>query len=480
MVEKYSDLPSDAETGTTIGVKEDSLVYRYDGSKWVDIYEINLNPISEVDDRLSSQLAETDSKIDSANIRSIEPLNIYTFDGTFQPYHPSVLYFGDVRWNGYKFWIVQTPFPIGVPPYRDRWECPSILASDDGINWDTPHGAPVPLVDLTQEQIDRKDYFSDPCLVMNGSTMEVWYRHTNGADIRFTNVYRMTSEDGFTWSEPEIVLDVADNNNGFLPIEYMRSQQIFYENGTYTAFLRTNNNETIRAETNNPSTGVWTNMQEISFDVNHYIWHLGMYKDDGVYHMTAYDSNYEAIRYYTSVDGVNFKYIDTILTADGDNETSDYYGLYQAVPVKVKKEWLLYTSATIKNPRPSSQPRRRAIVLYAGKDLTEITHVRGGRIRKRNFYEVSPHLNNEYGNNSNSQLYYGTYYSRERELTSGYKMNFGKTDDDHTPVWFNKNKNYPIPIIRSHGQKPVLIPSNLGVFWFNSLTEEYYISTGTE
>src|SRR5699024_426485 len=233
MVEKYSDLPSDAETGTTIGVKEDSLVYRYDGSKWVDIYEINLNPISEVDDRLSSQLAETDSKIDSANIRSIEPLNIYTFDGTFQPYHPSVLYFGDVRWNGYKFWMVQTPFPIGVPPYRDRWECPSILASDDGINWDTPHGATVPLVDLTQEQIDRKDYFSDPCLVMNGSTMEVWYRHTNGADIRFTNVYRMTSEDGFTWSEPEIVLDVADNNNGLLPMEYMRSQQVFYENGTY-------------------------------------------------------------------------------------------------------------------------------------------------------------------------------------------------------------------------------------------------------
>src|SRR5699024_6232164 len=58
MVEKYSDLPSDAETGTTIGVKEDSLVYRYDGSKWVDIYEINLNPISEVDDRLSSQLED--------------------------------------------------------------------------------------------------------------------------------------------------------------------------------------------------------------------------------------------------------------------------------------------------------------------------------------------------------------------------------------------------------------------------------------
>src|SRR5699024_11924052 len=136
-----------------------------------------------------------------------------------------------------------------------------------------------------------------------------------------------------------------------------------------------------RVENKKPPTGVCDYRQEISFDVNHYIWHLGMYKDDGVYHMTAYDSNYEAIRYYTSVDGVNFKYIDTILTADGDNETSDYYGLYQAVPVKVKKEWLLYTRATIKNDRTSSQPRRRAKVLYAGKDINESSHVRGGRIR---------------------------------------------------------------------------------------------------
>src|SRR5699024_11173701 len=60
MVDNKSDLPSNARKGATIGVKEDGLVYRYDGSKWVDIYEINLNPISEVDERLSSQLMKTD------------------------------------------------------------------------------------------------------------------------------------------------------------------------------------------------------------------------------------------------------------------------------------------------------------------------------------------------------------------------------------------------------------------------------------
>src|SRR5699024_7251081 len=82
MVEKYSDLPSDAETGTTIGVKEDSLVYRYDGSKWVDIYEINLNPISEVDDRLSSQLAETDDELFKSSLvnHKVKGFNVWWID----------------------------------------------------------------------------------------------------------------------------------------------------------------------------------------------------------------------------------------------------------------------------------------------------------------------------------------------------------------------------------------------------------------
>lgn len=58
MVDKYSDLPSNAEKGTTIGVKEEGVVYRFNGSDWDSIYEINLNPISEVDERLTTQLAD--------------------------------------------------------------------------------------------------------------------------------------------------------------------------------------------------------------------------------------------------------------------------------------------------------------------------------------------------------------------------------------------------------------------------------------
>lgn len=62
MVNDVSDLPSDAKTGDTKGVKSDNKIYRFDGSDWIPIAEINLNPIAEVDDRLTSQLAETSKK----------------------------------------------------------------------------------------------------------------------------------------------------------------------------------------------------------------------------------------------------------------------------------------------------------------------------------------------------------------------------------------------------------------------------------
>lgn len=60
MVDTVNDLPSNVNEGETRGVKSDNKIYRYDGSNWIAIAEINLNPISEVDDRLTTQLAELD------------------------------------------------------------------------------------------------------------------------------------------------------------------------------------------------------------------------------------------------------------------------------------------------------------------------------------------------------------------------------------------------------------------------------------
>src|SRR5690625_4865163 len=49
MVDTVADLPNDAGVGETRGVKEDNKIYRFDGSNWIPIAEINLNPIAEID-----------------------------------------------------------------------------------------------------------------------------------------------------------------------------------------------------------------------------------------------------------------------------------------------------------------------------------------------------------------------------------------------------------------------------------------------
>src|SRR5690625_3150856 len=198
---------------------------------------------------VTSQLAETENKNISDNAAYIEPFSIKTFDGSNEPYHPSVVYFSDPDgWNGCRSWMAYTPFPISnVPPYRDRWECPSILRSPDGQDWRKPFNAPNPLIDLTQEEIDRGDYFSDPCIVMNGQTMEIWYRKTNGANRTQTDIYRITTDDGETFTEPEIVLAPLRPDNGFPGTMGMRAQQVFLNGSKYEAFFSLQGGEIGRA-----------------------------------------------------------------------------------------------------------------------------------------------------------------------------------------------------------------------------------------
>lgn len=78
MVDSADDLPSNVEEGETRGVKSDNKIYRYDGSKWIPIAEINLNPIAEVDERLTTQLADIAKDVNDRgiNIRNLNGGNL--------------------------------------------------------------------------------------------------------------------------------------------------------------------------------------------------------------------------------------------------------------------------------------------------------------------------------------------------------------------------------------------------------------------
>lgn len=63
-----------------------------------------------------------------------------TYDGSGNTVHPGVL---DMRrrWHGYRYWMGHTPYPDSSYTYEN----PSILASNDGLTWVLPAGAPDPL-----------------------------------------------------------------------------------------------------------------------------------------------------------------------------------------------------------------------------------------------------------------------------------------------------------------------------------------------
>ena len=104
------------------------------------------------------------------------PLSIKTFEGSNSPYHPSVLYFEE-GWNGYKYWMSETPYSPKSKPYRDRNECPSIHVSNDGIVWTEINLNPID--NLAGKQVEELEYFSDPHLVFANDRLECWYHLRN-------------------------------------------------------------------------------------------------------------------------------------------------------------------------------------------------------------------------------------------------------------------------------------------------------------
>src|SRR5699024_325005 len=61
-VDAFEKLPSDAVEGETRMVRDTGKVYRYNGTAWQEIQEIDATAINEVDSRLSAQLAEKASR----------------------------------------------------------------------------------------------------------------------------------------------------------------------------------------------------------------------------------------------------------------------------------------------------------------------------------------------------------------------------------------------------------------------------------
>ncbi len=291
--------------------------------------------ITDIDNKIIETVDYTNDKIDYTNSRindvvaksvtyrsdfdySVEnPLVLADFSNYNQPYHPSVLYIEDGI-DGYKYWLAQTPYPIGSTPYRDRWESPCIYKSNDGIIWEVVAN---PLDDLTSEQIVGKDFLSDPHLVYVNGKLECWYRYTDVSDSNHTWILRKTTSDGKTWSSRETIIDC--NVYGMV-----RSQSLIYEDGKYKMWFTGQGNSSDLGYAESSDGINWGARTNCVLSNTMVAWHIDVKNIKGTYYLLSYVKATNSLELYQSIDGINFTYMKQVLQKGG----SSFYtnGLYRA------------------------------------------------------------------------------------------------------------------------------------------------------
>ena len=190
-------------------------------------------------------------------------LIIPTYDGSGQAIHPDVIHF-DTAWNGYTYWMCMTPYPNG----NNTYENPSIVASNDGQNWEVPAGLTNPLFTPTM------GYCNDPNLVYNDTSDELWIYWVNSNSPGHRTL-RKTSSDGVNWSAEEVCSGLQEGG----------TPAVIKENGTY--YMWEGASVADHAHLSHSTDGInWTYDGHISATLPsgaHRLWHLNVFDYDNKY-----------------------------------------------------------------------------------------------------------------------------------------------------------------------------------------------------
>jgi hypothetical protein len=132
-----------------------------------------------------------------------------TYEGSGQTTHPDIVYIPD-GWNGYKYWMVITPYAGS----NDQVENPSILASNNGSTWSVPSGLSNPLIGPPP-----CDHNCDADIIYNTDTNEMWVYYVDtrrasrcgnyvGQPYHNHNYLKLfKSSDGIRWTGPATLID---------------------------------------------------------------------------------------------------------------------------------------------------------------------------------------------------------------------------------------------------------------------------------
>lgn len=135
---------------------------------------------------------------------ALMPLLIPTYvEDSDETCHPDVLYFPQ-GWNNWHYWMSHTPYPNSDVSFEN----PSIVVSNDGLNWVEPTGIVNPVADVYQGTDMNNNYNSDSHLMISpdGRTMHLIWRRKNGWNNELTQM--KSSTDGINWSATTTLLSV--------------------------------------------------------------------------------------------------------------------------------------------------------------------------------------------------------------------------------------------------------------------------------
>lgn len=268
-----------------------------------------------------------------SGLNAVNHLTLPTYDGGGQNVHPAIEYI-EQGWNGYKYWMAMTPYPYG----NNRLENPSILCSNDGINWIVPSGLTNPIFPAPTSPL----FNSDPDLLLGyDNAMYCLFRGADENDVR--GYYCMKSFDGIDWGTANMVF--APYGDGELYAG--RSPAMIKENGGYTMWHCKNKDEKIeRLFSTNPM-NTWVLDQTCIINNQHgENWHLDVSKYGGQYQgIFNQDGNPGpgTLYFVTSTDGINWEMANNELIPNlsgaWDNSLYRASGIYFLNPTPHYKMW---------------------------------------------------------------------------------------------------------------------------------------------
>ncbi|OKP95381.1 hypothetical protein [Paenibacillus sp. P46E] len=296
---------------------------------------------------LSDRLDATDAQLaDTADFlrsdRNAElPLPIPTYDGSGQSTHPSVIHVPG-RWAGFEYWMAHTPYP----DTNDDYENPSVVCSQDGVEWLEP--AQNPIDKPTADETARGAYMSDNEIILVNGVLECWYRFTD-PDNNIERLYRKKSSDGLTWTAREVVYDLSGTDRAVL------SPALIHENGIYRMWYVQPNGDIFLAESETGASDSWGEPVPVplSYRSDTYRpWHISVFKDGPeLYYLilNAFEPDSDVYRHVLighSKDGTSFGDIFLLLSPNTrETKRFDSFYLYRASLVRAGSVYRLYYSA---------------------------------------------------------------------------------------------------------------------------------------